>query len=76
MNKRKEALREMIGGAIGFLVISCIYGGYLYIYKDVSIREIVRELFIVTIVAVGITFIGLNIVYFLVLVWIKIKKNK
>ena len=30
MNKREGSKREIIGGFIGFLVVSCIYGGYLY----------------------------------------------
>ena len=75
MNKRECSKREIIGGFIGFLVVSCIYGGYLYI-EDVPVRYIIREIVVFTVSVVGVTFIGLIIFFLLAFVWTKIKKDK
>ena len=74
MNKREGSKREIIGGFIGFLVVSCIYGGYLYI-EDVPVRYIIREIVVFTVSVVGVTFIGLIIFFLLAFVWTKIKNN-
>lgn len=76
MNKREKTIKEMISGIVGFLVISCIYGGYLYKYKDISVGEIIREIAVFTVTVVGISFIGLFIFFLLALVWAKIKKER
>lgn len=76
MKKREGARREMIGGTIGFLVISCIYGGYLYIVKDTPLIEIIREIAVFTVAVVGVSFLGLFIFFLLTFVWVKIIKSK
>ncbi len=76
MNKREATNKEILSGVVGFLVISCIYGGYLYKYKDISVGEIIREIVVFTVTVVGISFIGLFIFFLLASVWTKTKKNK
>jgi hypothetical protein len=76
MNKRERSTREIIGGSIGFLVISCIYGVYLYIYENAPVIYIIKEIVVFTASVVGITFIGLVIFFLLAFAWTKIKKKK
>ena len=76
MKKREEVTRETVIGVIWFLFISCIYGGYLYIVKDVPLIEIIREIVVFTIAVTGVSFLGLFTFFLLACVWVKIIKRK
>lgn len=65
MKRRKGTAREALIGVIGLLVISCVYGSYLYLFEDIALGEIVKEIVINIGALVGVSIIGIIFYYLL-----------